>query len=76
MQELRGVQSVCEVQEQTVAQLKERLRAEEERCMSEGTLRVQLAALQDEVKVMLISFMLSCRMSLIWLLLVTLFLSQ
>lgn len=76
MQELRGVQSVCEVQEQTVAQLQERLRAEEERGMSEGTLRVQLAALQDEVKVMLISFMLSCRMSLIWLLLVTLFLSQ
>ena len=61
LQELRGIQRVCEVQEQTVAQLKQRLRAEEERGMTEGTLRVQLAALQDEVKVVLNTLMLSCR---------------
>lgn len=51
MQELRAVQSVCEALEQTVARLKQRLRAEEVKGMSEGTLQMQLAASQDEVKV-------------------------
>ena len=55
VQELRGVCSACEALEQTVAILKQRLKVEEVKGMSESTLRMQLAALQDEVKVMLIT---------------------
>ena len=51
IQESRGIQSACEALELTVAGLKQRLKAEEARSMSADTLRMQLATLQDEVKV-------------------------
>lgn len=54
---------MCEALEQTVAQLRQRLQVEEVKGMSEGMLRSQLAALQDEVKVVLLPLMLCCRKS-------------
>ena len=43
-----------------MAQLRQRLRAEEVKGMSADTLRMQLATLQDEVKVIAPSLLYSC----------------